>query len=703
VCGRQSVEPHNTHGGFGTFGGAGAAAGASAGDDDDDDEDSGAGAGMGGRCYNAFVTAGEPSRPQPATAQSQTGDGRIDAARQLFLAGRRAEAEELCRQIIADTPRHADALNLLGVIALSGGRLAEAEDLLRRAIAANPESAEAHNNLGEALRRVGRLDEAATLLARAMILRPRYPQAARNLTKTVDQLDHAGLVRLGEAFAAEGQTDAASECFRRAVEREPDDVAAVFNYGNTLELQGRVAEAVLKYERAQQLHPRDSTRVLSATRLPVIYESREELLAWRQRLRDNLDAFRRDNFRLDVTRHAAPNLFLLAYHGLNDRDLMRDYAALVAAPPAPPVTPRPRDPRDERIQVGFISFNLKCHTIGRINQGLIAQLDREKFHVTVFQLDRPDDPESRFIRAHAEEYVEIPATQLPAAREEIAKRGVDVLFYTDIGMENYAWTLAHTRLAPVQAVTWGHPSTTGVPAVDYYVSSELLESDAAQEHYTEQLIKLPNLSVYYYRPHDKAAPPPVLPREDVHVYGCLQNLFKLHPDFDAIMDDILRRDPKGVILLPHGATRYWDEALMRRLARTMPQTVSRVSFFETLPYEQYLGLSAACDVLLAPIHFGAGNTSYEAFAFGTPTVTMPSEFLKGRITHGLYRAMGVMDCVAATPQQYAELAVRLGTDRDFNRAVRERILAANHVLYENPAGVRDLENFFIDAVRRSRA
>jgi predicted O-linked N-acetylglucosamine transferase (SPINDLY family) len=108
-------------------------------------------------------------------------------------------------------------------------------------------------------------------------------------------------------------------------------------------------------------------------------------------------------------------------------------------------------------------------------------------------------------------------------------------------------------------------------------------------------------------------------------------------------------------------------------------------------------------VLLAPIHFGAGNTSYEALAYGTPTVTMPSEFLKGRITHGLYRAMGVMDCVAGTTSEYAELAVRLGMDRDFNHAVREKILASNHVLYENAAGVRDLENFFIEAVREKSA
>jgi predicted O-linked N-acetylglucosamine transferase (SPINDLY family) len=578
----------------------------------------------------------------------------------------------------------------------------EAEDFLRAATAANPESPEAHNNLGEALRRVGRLDEAGALLARAMMLRPNYAQAARNLAKVVAQLDHAGLMRLGNQFVLDGQFDAAGECFRRAAEQRPDDVAAVFNYGGALEMQGLTADAVRQYDRARQLRPRDATRLLSATRMPVLYDSPDDLLSWRRRLRENLDAFARDNFRLDITRHAAPELFRLPYQGLEDRDIMRDYCGLLVPPPDPPI--QRRDPRDERIHVGFISLNLYNHTIGRINRGLIEQLDREKFHVTVFKIDRHDDPESRQIRAAADEYIEVSPRDLPEARQRIASRGVDVLFYTDIGMENITLTLAQSRLAPVQAVTWGHPPTTGSPVIDYYVSSELLESADAQAHYTERLIKLANLSVYYYRP---PTPPPFDVRaafggSDVHVYGCLQNLFKLHPDFDAILDDILLRDPRGVILLPHGHTRHWDDALMHRLSRTMPQTVSRVRFFDVLPYEQYLGLTAACDVLLAPIHFGAGNTSYEAMAFGTPTVTMPSPFLKGRITHGLYRAMGVMDCVAETPQAYAELAVRLGTDRDFNRAVRGKILANNHVLYENPAGVRDLEQFFIDAVHAAR-
>ena len=51
------------------------------------------------------------------------------------------------------------------------------------------------------------------------------------------------------------------------------------------------------------------------------------------------------------------------------------------------------------------------------------------------------------------------------------------------------------------------------------------------------------------------------------------------------------------------------------------------------------------------------------------------------------------DGVASSPQHYGELAAKLGMDREFNRHVREKILSGNHVLYENPAGVHDFEQF----------
>ena len=82
--------------------------------------------------------------------------------------------------------------------------------------------------------------------------------------------------------------------------------------------------------------------------------------------------------------------------------------------------------------------------------------------------------------------------------------------------------------------------------------------------------------------------------------------------------------------------------------------------------------------------FNGGNTSLKAFALGVPIITLPSPYLRGRITQALYRQMDVLDCVANTSAEYVDLAVRLGNDPDYRAAVSSRILAAQEARTKTP-------------------
>ena len=115
-----------------------------------------------------------------------------------------------------------------------------------------------------------------------------------------------------------------------------------------------------------------------------------------------------------------------------------------------------------------------------------------------------------------------------------------MLVFAEVGMDAVTYTLAFSRMAPIQCATWGHPDTTGSPAIDYFISSELLETAEADAHYTERLVRLPNLGTYYERPR-LVGPAAVaeffgLPA-DRHLYLCPQTLFKFHPG--------IRRSPGG--------------------------------------------------------------------------------------------------------------------------------------------------------------
>ena len=251
----------------------------------------------------------------------------------------------------------------------------------------------------------------------------------------------------------------------------------------------------------------------------------------------------------------------------------------------------------------------------------------------------------------------------------------------------------------------GHPVTTGVDTMDYFISSEDLETADSEQHYTEKLVRLKIPPIYYYRP---VPPSPLEGRgsfglpETGSLYGCPQSLFKFHPEFDDILGGILRGDPQGTLVLLQGKHRQWDQALRQRLAASIPEVVERIRFVPQQEHRRFLNLNAVMDVLLDPIHFGGGNTSYEGLALGVPIVTMPSTLLRGRITYMLYKQMGVMDCVVTGPEEYVNRAVRLGTDAEYRAAVADKIKAANEVLFENVTGVRELEEFLLLRVQGLR-
>ncbi len=347
---------------------------------------------------------------------------------------------------------------------------------------------------------------------------------------------------------------------------------------------------------------------------------------------------------------------------------------------------------------------MSAHSIGKTTRGLIEKLSRERFEVYALRITpSADDEMTRLICASADHEV--------ALDPDIPPRRVNRLppwASTYCSTRTSAWSpksffLAFARLAPVQCVSFGHPDTTGIPSMDYFVSNHLYETPAADSHYSERLFLLHDLPTlaYYYRPTRRA---PVR-REDfglpagATLYLCPQTLFKVHPDFDDLIRGILTRDPLGVVVFIQGSFEQWAEMLRQRFA---PDDAGgcRAGNLHSQHGSRHLVLEllAVADVILDPVHFNGMNSSLESFAVGTPVVTLPTLLQRGRHTQAMYRRMGIVDCIARNGEDYIDIAVRLGTDRAHAREVRERILARNGVLFENPEVVREFERFFVHSM-----
>ena len=589
-------------------------------------------------------------------------------------------------------PRNADALNLLGVALLRSERAADAIAQFRLAVEAAPQAAGHHMNLGYALLRNGEAADALKHLG----------QAAR-LSPGAVEIDFY----LGLALRANGDFDEAERVLRRVLDAAPRFEEARHELSKLLYEAGSVEEAqtVLR-QSPSPLSPGKRVR-LAITRVPPLPRSSAQITELRAEFNQELDQLTAADPRIgDPHAEVDVTTFFLSYHGLPNRELHEKLARLyLAASPDLAWTAAhcssPRRP-SEKLRIGIISRYLHEHSIGRTTRGLVAMLDPQRFELTAIFVPPPTrDDYARAIAGSAAHSLVLPG-RLDAARQAIGKLELDVLFYQDIGMDPFTYFLAFARLAPVQCVSFGHPDTTGIPNMDWWISSERFEPPGAEEHYSERLWRVPEVATlaYYYHPARAFTP---LGREqlglpdNVRLYTCPQSLFKLHPAFDALAAGILRGDAEGRLVLIGSRHRAWLEALMRRMGETMPDVLDRVIVLPPMRHELFLGLLATSEVVLDTPQFNGMNSSLEAFAVGTPIVTLPGRLQRMRHTAGMYAAMGIEDLCASSDEEYVRLALEVARDRDrrtaYSRMIREREAA----LFEDRRVVSGYEAFFEQA------
>lgn len=604
--------------------------------------------------------------------------GQLEAAQHCF--------EDVLRQLPDFPEAHFNRANVLKARGLLPAAIAAYEALLRLA----PQHPRVRYNLGNAYMETGRFRSAATMLRDSLKLRPQDADAWNNLAIALSQLD---------------ETDEVEAAYRRALQLRPDWPEALGNLAGLLEKQGRDEEAAPLYRRLLELKPDDSLlRLHVEAHCPIIAVSNAQIDAHRDGMERLIERYSAQGLRLPLDKPSGEPPFQIAYHGRDDLALKRRHAALFDGH-LPQLQPKPRGSGQPHVGIvvtqGHEGVFIKCM------RGIVTHMPQEHFRLSVVcgaetsaQLLRSAIPNP------AVRFVSLPR-QLDRALQVLEAEAFDLLHYWEIGTDALNYFLPFCRPARVQCGTWGWPVSSGIPQVDYFVSSELLEVAEADAHYSEKLVRLPSLPTYYYRP-----PVPEGPArrsrdsygiaDDRHAYFCLQNLRKVHPDMDPLFARILESDPRGELLLVDDAAPAVTAQLRRRLDAAMPQFRDRIRFLPRMQEKDFLGLVAQADVVLDTLHYtGGANTACDVFAAGTPTITLPTRYHRGRYTTAAYRAVGVEGCVAGSADEYVALALRYGGDRAEREAKSREILQAAPVLFEDRRAVTELADFFIAAMESS--
>ncbi|RHY87651.1 hypothetical protein DYB35_009506 [Aphanomyces astaci] len=473
----------------------------------------------------------------------------------------------------------------------------------------------------------------------------------------------------------------------------------------------------------------DESLIRMATSVPIVFDSKVDMdtfiLDFPRRVLSldmlgvshDVARYNRPEFAGHLQWTITPPTMFVGYQGVDVAPLQAAVASMydqlypALSRPLDSLPPPPLQPPN-KITVGFVSSWFRTHSVGKLIQRVIESLDRDRFEVVVFAashffpLKGDDDPITTAIERAANRFVQLPSDQ-EMAMHVLLREDLDVLVYPEVGMDAWVYFLAGQRLARVQCMFWGHPITTGLLTIDYFIASEYFFPDFydtggqpnphSDYHmyggasYSEQLVLFTDLSTYFPPPTAAVLPDPSssvravlhLPPSPSRIYLCPQTLMKLHVDFDAAILGILDRDPGGTMVLLYSNKQVlWKDKVHRRLRQST--LGRRVVFIETMPYAMFMQLLAVVDVMVDPFPFGGGVTTLDALAVGLPVITLPSRQTVLQLAAGFYRYMSVSDgLVAASVDEFVTFAVAMATNATLKGATQAAIRHRYHVLFHD--------------------
>jgi predicted O-linked N-acetylglucosamine transferase (SPINDLY family)/ADP-heptose:LPS heptosyltransferase/glycosyltransferase involved in cell wall biosynthesis len=618
-----------------------------------------------------------------------------------------APVEIASESILLDT-LNLDILIKEAIALQSDGKLVAAEQIYHQVLHQQPNNFNALYLLGIAVSGQERSTEAIAYFQKTISLKPDHAEAHK---------------RLGDVLVNQGKAEEALLYYQKACRIKPDYVAACHQCANILTNMARTEEAIDYYQQVLRYEPKHAiSNRMKLLLLPAIYDSSDEIKDWRQRFAKGLQEFIRQSSavieveteRVQILKALSNDTnFYLAYQGQNDLTLQCQYGNLLhqaIAAQYPQWTKKilsmPALSPGNKIRVGYISAYLHNHAATKWLMGWLKYCDRDKFEIFCYYTgEKPDFYTEQFQRESDRFYHLNVGNE--AICEQIYSDQLHILVFVDIGMYPPTSLIAASRLAPVQCAGWGHPVTTGIPTIDYYLSSELMEPANGQSHYSEELVRLPQLGVSYLKP--------TLPTirksradfgisEGAVVYLCSQALFKYLPQYDYIFGRIARAIPQSQFVFFHNDSDNTTitERFRQRLSRTFVEhglTIEQFCIFiPRMEFDSYLNLNLVSDVFLDTIDFSGGNTTLEAIACGLSIVTLPGEFMRGRHSYAMLKVLGVEDTIANSEEEYIEIAVKLGKDANWRQDIVKRMSDHHHILYNDLNCVRALEEFYQSVV-----
>ncbi|MGB3403473.1 MAG: tetratricopeptide repeat protein [Microcoleaceae cyanobacterium] len=637
----------------------------------------------------------------------------------LYLElGEYQQAEQFYRQGIKVNPREIESYLSLGNLLMIQNNIEQATLLYQQGLEYYPQHPDLLYQYGLVIATHSTSEEAAFYFACAAYYQQDYltaidyyQTALNSKYKTIEIY-----LNLGDCYQQLDQISTAIDIYQTALEYDPKSVDIYLALIIALQNSGKTEAAIKVAETALEKLPKNIRLKLAHQRiLPILYQTEIEIKFYRQRFHKLLINLI-NNFSLETPEEKKLALqaigentnFYLQYQGKNDLKLQQQYGNFVSQVMAahyPKYIQNINSRKKDKIKIGYISAFLQWHTVGIVFLGWIKQHNLDLFEIYCYHIGTETDEITDLFQYYSNYFYHIP-NDLDATIQQIDTDKIDILVFLDIGMSPLTTQLAGLRLAAIQCAAWGHPVTTGLPTIDYFISAELLESTIAKKQYSEQLFCLPNIGIYYQKPN---LPICLKQRSDFNlksdsiIYLSSQSLFKYLPQYDFVFAAIAKNIKTAQFIF----FSHWNSEITEQFKQRLNLVFTQFGLdfkkyciiLPRLDKQDYLQLHLLADIALDTFAFTGFLTSLDAIACNLPIVTHEGSLMRSRQTAGILKRINVTETLAQNQSEYIKIATRLGLDSNLRKLISEKIKVNQSILYQDSECVQSLEEFYLSIIQ----
>jgi protein O-GlcNAc transferase len=527
----------------------------------------------------------------------------------LAHQGRQPEALECQRRMLEINPDDAPGWDQLGLAVADTGELVEAEIYFRRALRGNPMLASAHLNLGWVLHRQGHLPLALQCFRQSLEIDSSSCIAHLNLSVVLDEM---------------GCPEQAEVAIRKALQINPDFAQGHRSLGYLLKDQGRLDEAYASTRRAIEFNPMDTAAYANLLFLLNYHpdKSAEEIF----------EAYKEFDAR----------------HGLPYKALWRNHQNTYDG--------------NRRLRVGYVCATFSRHSTRYFLEPLLAHHDHRRLEVFAYsELTSIEDEFTARYRSHMDHWVHTVGMDDDTLAQRIRDDRIDVLVDVSGQTRGNRLGVFARKPAPVSLHWLDFGYTTGLSAIDYYLTDELTVPPGSEHLFAETPWRLP-VPALVYRPPTDTGPVSALPcqQRGYITFGTLTRSIRINYRTMRAWAEVLRRVPGSRLVID--STNFKDQAAQAGLTErllTLGVDPARLDIgFHSPPWDVLRGIDIALDCF----PHNSGTTLFEMLYMGVPYVTLAGRPSVGRLGGALLQGAGHPELIAFSEAEYVDKLVSLAQD-----------------------------------------